>query len=80
MDTNKVNLLSVEVPNKQLNPIPKPLYIDKSIKSFSISVSGNSPKIDLVNPMGMNMNENLITDLNLHNVKIKKVLVSFATD
>lgn len=77
MDTNRVNLLSVDVPKRQLNPTPKNLYIDESIKSFLVSVSGVKPNIDLVDPTGKTIDKELMTDLDLKNVKIVKILVSF---
>jgi len=81
MDTNRVNLMSVNIPQKQLIPFPKKLNIDESIKSLQVSVSGLNSNIDVVNPVGKKMDEahGLITDLDLKNVKIVNILVSFGT-
>jgi len=78
MDTDKVNLLSVNIPQSQIMPFPKKLNIDESIKSFMISVSGLNSNIDLVNPVGKKMDEatGLMTNLDLKNVKIVNILVS----
>lgn len=76
MDTNRVNLLSVDIPKRQLSATSKNLYIDESIKSFLVSVSGVKPNIDLVDPTGKTINKRLMTDLDLKNVKIVKILVS----
>jgi len=80
MDTNRVNLMSVNIPQKQLIPFPKKLSIDESIRSLQVSVSGLNSNIDVVNPIGRKMDESngLITDLNLKNVKIINILVSFS--
>lgn len=79
MDTNRVNLLSVNILQSQKSPSPKMLNIDESIKSFLVSVSGLNSNIDLVNPAGKKMDEStgLMTDLDLKNVKIVNILVSF---
>lgn len=79
MDTDRVNLLSVDVPQGQQNRTWKNLYIDDSIRSFLISVSGVDPNIELVNPMGEKIDEKLLTNLNLTNIKIVNILVSSAT-
>jgi len=80
MDTNRVNLMSVNIPKKQLKPSPQTLTIDESIKNLQVSVSGLNSNIDVVNPIGKKMDEanGLITDLNLKNVKIINILVSFS--
>lgn len=79
MDTDRVNLLSVNIPQSQVIPSPKKLNIDESIKSLMISVSGLNSNINLVNPVGKKMDEatGLMTDLDLKNIKIVNVLVSF---
>lgn len=79
MDTNRVNLMSVNIPQKQLVPLPKRLNIDESIKSLQVSVSGLNSNIGMVSPVGEEMDEvhGLITDLDLKNVKIVNILVSF---
>ncbi|XP_060859495.1 hemicentin-1-like isoform X1 [Metopolophium dirhodum] len=76
MDTNRVNLMSVNIPQKQLIPFPKKLNIDESIKSLQVSVSGLNSNIGVVNPVGKKMDEahGLITDLDLKNVKIVNIL------
>lgn len=76
MDTNRVNLMSVNIPQKQLIPSPQKLTIDESIKNLQVSVSGLNSNIDVVNPIGSKMDEanGLITDLNLKNVKIINIL------
>lgn len=78
MDTNRVNLMSVNIPQKKLIPFPQKLTIDESIKNLQVSVSGLNSNIDVVNPIGSKMDEanGLITDLNLKNVKIINILVS----
>lgn len=78
MDADKVNLLSVNVQQSQVIPIPKKLNIDESIKSLQVSVTGLNSNVDLVNPVGKKMDEasGLITDLDLKNVKIVNILVS----
>jgi len=78
MDTEKVNLLSVNIPESIIIPSPQKLNIDESIKNLLISVSGQNLTIDLVNPFGKKMNEatGLITDLDLKNVKIINIVVS----
>lgn len=80
MDTNRVNLMSVNIPQKQLIPSPQKLTVDESIKNLQVSVSGLNSNIDVVNPIGSKMDEanGLITDLNLKNVKIINILVSFS--
>lgn len=79
MDTNKVNLMSVNIPEIKFKSYPKKLIIDESIKSLRVSVSGLNPKIKVVNPVGKTMDEahGLITDLDLKNIKIINILVSF---
>lgn len=79
MDTNRVNLMSVNIPQKQLVPLPNRLNIDESIKSLQVSVSGLNSNIGMVSPVGEEMDEahGLITDLDLKNVKIVNILVSF---
>jgi len=79
MDTNKVNLMSVNIPEFQFKSYPKKLTIDESIKNLRVSVSGRHPKIKVVNPVGKTMDEEhgLITDLDLKNIKIINILVSF---
>lgn len=79
MDTNKVNLMSVNIPEIKFKSYPKKLIIDESIKSLQVSVSGLNPTIKVVNPAGKTMDEahGLITDLDLKNIKIIKILVSF---
>jgi len=80
MDTNTVNLMSVNIPQKQLIRYPQKLTVDESIKNLQISVSGLNSHIDVVNPVGSKMYKanGLITDLNLQNVKIINILVSFS--
>jgi len=72
--------MSVNIPRKQLKPSPQKLTIDESIKNLQVSVSGLNSNIDVVNPIGSKMDEanGLITDLNLKNVKIINILVSFS--
>jgi len=79
MDTNRVNLMSINILQKQLIPFPKRLNIDESIKSLQVSVSGLNSNIGVVNPVGKIMDEahGLITDLDLKNVKIVNILVNF---
>ncbi|XP_025417794.1 hemicentin-1-like isoform X3 [Sipha flava] len=76
MDTNKVNLMSVNIGQSQLSPSPKKLNIDESIKNLQVSVSGLNCNIDLMNPAGKKMDEaqGLMTELDLKNVKIVNVL------
>lgn len=78
MDTNQVNLLSINIPQGQMIQSPKKLNIDESIKSLTVSVSGANVTIDVVNPMGKTMDEaqGLLTDLDLKNVKVVYILVS----
>lgn len=78
MDTNKVNLMSLNIGQSQLIPSPKKLNIDESIKNLQVSVSGLNCNIDLINPVGTKMDEaqGLMTELDLENVKIVNVLVS----
>lgn len=78
MDTNRVNLLSVNIPLSQKIAIPKKMDIDESIKSLLVSVTGTHSNIDLVNPKGKIMDKahGLMTNLDLKNVKIVSILVS----
>jgi len=80
MDTNRVNLMSINIPQKQLTQSPKKLSIDESIKSLQVSVSGLNSNIDVVDPVGKKMDEahGLMTDLDLKNVKIVNILVNFS--
>lgn len=79
METNQVNLLSMDIAQSQKTPSPKNLSIDESIKNLMVSVTGFKPTIELVNPIGKKINEaqGLITELNLKNIKIVNVIVSF---
>lgn len=79
MDSDRVNLMSVNIPQRQLVPSPKKLNVDESIKNLMVSVSGLNSNIEMVNPVGTKMDEakGLITDLDLKNVKIVKILVNF---
>lgn len=78
METNQVNLLSVNVAQSQSTPSPKNLSIDESIKTLVVSVTGRNSTIELVDPVGNKIDEakGLITELNLKNIKIVNVLVS----
>lgn len=80
MNTNKVNLLSVDVMENHTNPYQRNLTIDESILSLRISVSGSKFELSVANPAGEIMNNKsygMKTELNLENVKIVNILVSF---
>lgn len=69
----KVNLLSV---NKPLPATEKHnIYIDESVKEFTVSVSGRKPKIEVVDPQGHDIEgpPKLEPVLNLENVKVISV-------
>lgn len=78
MNTNRVNLWSVNISQKQTIPYPKKLNIEESIKSLFVSVSGLNPNIEVLNPYGKKMDEvnGTMTNLDLENLKIVKILVS----
>lgn len=78
LDTNRVNLISLNIQKSEMNPTPIKLNVDQSLKSLLVSVSGLNPNIDLINPRGRIMDESqgLMTDLDLKNVKIVSVMVS----
>ncbi|XP_050438116.1 hemicentin-1-like isoform X2 [Adelges cooleyi] len=76
MDTNRVNLLSINVPHSEVFPSPKAINVDDSIKQLLVSVSGLKTMVNVVNPTGKKMDESdgLMTDLDLQNVKIMTIL------
>ncbi|XP_050530169.1 hemicentin-1-like isoform X2 [Daktulosphaira vitifoliae] len=76
MDTNRVNMLSVDIPISQLIPSPHKLNIDDSVKNLVVSVSGQTPNLDVINPVGKKLDESdgLMIDLDLPNVKIVTVI------
>lgn len=78
METNQVNLLSMDIAQSQMTPSPKNLSIDESIKNLMVSVTGLNSNIELVDPIGKKIDEaqGLITELNLKNIKIVNVIVS----
>ncbi|XP_036354448.1 hemicentin-1-like isoform X2 [Octopus sinensis] len=73
VQSRKVNLMSVDFPAGRTSVFKLP--IDPSLKSITISVSGNQPKIYLKNPNGERPNDEtgLKELLNLRNIQIHSV-------
>lgn len=52
MQARKVNLISIDVRNRTAKTILLP--IDSNIQEFTVSVSGEDPRIELIDPSGKN--------------------------
>lgn len=76
----KVNLMYVNNPLSNTVPYLTKLTVDKSIKNLMITVSGLNSKLDVISSNGgknHGASEKLTTDLDLKNVKIVSIKVSF---
>uniref|UniRef100_A0A8D8RUI3 Hemicentin-1 n=1 Tax=Cacopsylla melanoneura TaxID=428564 RepID=A0A8D8RUI3_9HEMI len=70
LSSQKVNLLTVDSPNPTRYPEKHPLPVDGTLTTFTISVSGKRPTVDVYNPRGFYSNNNVTQLLDLPNVKI----------
>ncbi|KAG0728609.1 Hemicentin-2 [Chionoecetes opilio] len=72
LDSHKVNLLSLDREVYGPGEATLPLLVDPTLKQFTISVSGEKPKIEIFDPSGKDVREqDGIEDLlDLDNVKI----------
>ncbi|XP_066942937.1 hemicentin-1-like isoform X1 [Macrobrachium rosenbergii] len=71
--SRKVNLLSLDRESDGPGEESLPLLVDQTIKEFTVSVSGERPKIQIVDPLGEDVTkqEDRVEDLlDLENVKI----------
>ncbi|XP_068231428.1 hemicentin-1-like [Palaemon carinicauda] len=71
--SRKVNLLSLDRESSGPGEESLPLLVDQTIKEFTVSVSGEKPKIQIVDPLGedVTQQEDRVEDLlDLENVKI----------
>lgn len=76
----EVNLMYVNSPLSKTVPYSTKLIVDRSIKNLMITVSGLNSKLDVTSPKGKKndrVSEKLTTDLDLKNVKVVSVKVSF---
>lgn len=75
LQSRKVNLLSVERPPAH-HGSELPLSVDKSLREFTVSVSGSNASIEVMDPTGHFVQPpQLIPLLDLQNVKVVNVKV-----
>ncbi|XP_069163060.1 hemicentin-1 isoform X2 [Procambarus clarkii] len=72
LESRKVNLLSIDRVSEGPGEENLPLLVDRTLKHFTISVSGEKPKIQIYGPEGedVSKNEGVENLLALENVKI----------
>ncbi|XP_071515843.1 hemicentin-1-like [Panulirus ornatus] len=72
LDSRKVNLLSIDRESEGPGEENLPLQIDRTLKQFTISVSGEKPKIQIFGPQGEDISQDKEVEnlLALDNVKI----------
>ncbi|KAG7164030.1 Hemicentin-1-like 7 [Homarus americanus] len=72
LESRKVNLLSIDRESEGPGEENLPLLVDRTLKHFTISVSGEKPKIQIYGPEGEDVSQNTGVEnlLALENVKI----------